>query len=95
MTFTLNIKKSYKNPAKSKNKSTCFKLIYPVQNLCPKRTRHKHSSLLGFLVRCKKVRLSLNSRRRKKQKLRALNKSFDSGVIELEKYSERVKCLLG
>ena len=52
-------------------------------------------TFLGFLIRWKKVRLSLNSRRRKRKKFRALNRLFDCGVVGEEKYCERVKCLLG
>ena len=52
-------------------------------------------TFLGFLIRWKKVRLSLNSRRRKRKKLRALNRLFDCGMVGVEKYCERVKCLLG
>lgn len=52
-------------------------------------------TFLGFLIRRKGVSLSLNSRRRKRKKLRELNRLFDCGVVGEEKYCERVKCLLG
>ncbi len=52
-------------------------------------------TFLGFLITRKNVRLSLNSRRRKRKKLGALNRLFDCGVVGEEKYCERVKCLLG
>ncbi len=51
-------------------------------------------TFLGFLIRRKNVRLSLNSRRRKKQKLKKLNFLFENDIINKEKYCERVKCLL-
>ena len=51
-------------------------------------------TFLGFLITRKKVRLSLNSRRRKKQKLKKLNVLYENGVVGEEKYCQRVKCLL-
>ena len=51
-------------------------------------------TFLGFLIRQKGVRLSLNCRRRKKQKLKKLNVLFENDIITKEKYCERVKCLL-
>ena len=51
-------------------------------------------NFLGFLITRKNVRLSLNCRRRKKQKLKKLNVLYENGAISEEKYCQRVKCLL-
>ena len=51
-------------------------------------------TFLGFLITRKNVRLSLNSRRRKKQKLKKRNVLYENGAIGEEKYCQRVKCLL-
>ena len=50
-------------------------------------------SFLGYFINSKNIRLSQNSKKRKKTKLKRINFVFINGFISETKYLEKVKCL--
>ena len=87
------------------SKQNLFLIFDAVQDFCEEKlfltlkspifgNFYNGCTFLGFLITRKNVRLSLNSKRRKKQKLKKLNVLYENGVIGEEKYCQRVKCLL-
>ena len=48
---------------------------------------------LGYLVSSRAVRLTQQSKKRKRMKFRRMNFEFDRGLISRQKYMDRVRCL--